>query len=178
MAFGIILVDLTPGYNVDLMSYLFGSILTVPKSDLVIMAIIGSLILFLVLFFYKELMAVSYDEEFAGLRGLPVRGIYFSLIAMLGLTVVMVIQVVGLIMVIALLTIPPFMVEKYARSLGAMMAGSSLLGTIFTFTGLYLSYRFNLTSGAAIIMVAGTAFLVVLGLEKIREFLPAPRRAL
>lgn len=172
MAFGIILVDLTPGYNVDLMSYLFGSILTVPGSDLVIMGIIGALILFLVVFFYKELMAVSYDEEFAGLRGLPVRGIYFSLIAMLGLTVVMVIQVVGLIMVIALLTIPPFMVEKYARSLGTMMVGSSLLGACFTMAGLYLSYRFDLTSGAAIIMVAGTVFLVTQGVEKFWNFIP------
>jgi len=144
----------------------------VPGSDLVIMAILGALILFLVVFFYKELMAVSYDEEFAGLRGLPVRGIYFSLIAMLGLTVVMVIQVVGLIMVIALLTIPPFMVEKHARSLGTMMVGSSLLGACFTMAGLYLSYRFDLTSGAAIIMVAGTAFLVSLGIEKLWGLIP------
>jgi zinc transport system permease protein len=79
----------------------------------------------------------------------------------------MVIQVVGLIMVIALLTIPPFMVEKHARSLGAMMVGSSLLGACFTMAGLYLSYRFDLTSGAAIIMVAGTVFLVTLGIEKL-----------
>ncbi len=94
--------------------------------------------------------------------------------AMLGLTVVMVIQVVGLIMVIALLTIPPFMVEKHARSLGAMMAGSSLLGACFTMAGLYMSYRFDLTSGAAIIMVAGTAFLVSQGMEKLWGIMPKP----
>ncbi|MCF6249341.1 MAG: metal ABC transporter permease, partial [Desulfobacula sp.] len=117
MAFGIILVDLAPGYNVDLMSYLFGSILTVPRSDLLVMAIIGIAISLLVTWFYKDLLAVSYDEEFARIRGIPVKRLYFTMIGLLGLTIVMVIQVVGLIMVIALLTIPPFIIEKYAKSL-------------------------------------------------------------
>ncbi|WDP91103.1 MAG: metal ABC transporter permease [Desulfobacter sp.] len=173
MAVGIIMVDLSPGYNVDLMSYLFGSILTVPRSDLLVMLAMGGLLAFLVSWFYKDILAVSYDEEFARVRGLPVKRIYFGLIAMLGLTVVMVIQVVGLIMVIALLTIPPFMVEKHAKSLGMMMAGSSLLGAGFTLSGLWLSYRFNLTSGAAIILVAGTAFMASLVWEKLRQHRPA-----
>ncbi len=162
MAVGIILVDLTPGYNVDLMSYLFGSILTVPKSDLMVMAVIGILITGLVTWYYKDLLAVSYDEEFAQIRGVPVKRLYFILIGMLGLTIVMVIQVVGLIMVIALLTIPPFIVEKYAKSLKGMMVGASVLGGIFTLSGLWLSYRFDLTSGASIILVAGSAFLLTL----------------
>lgn len=162
MAVGIILVDLTPGYNVDLMSYLFGSILTVPKSDLMVMVVIGVLITGLVTWYYKDLLAVSYDEEFAQIRGVPVKRLYFILIGMLGLTIVMVIQVVGLIMVIALLTIPPFIVEKYAKSLKGMMVGASVLGGIFTLSGLWLSYRFDLTSGASIILVAGSAFLLTL----------------
>ncbi len=162
MAFGIILLDLTPGYNVDLMSYLFGSILTVPKSDLWIMSVMGVLITALVAFYYKDLLALSYDEEFARIRGVPVKAIYFTLIAMLAVTIVMVIQVVGLILVIALLTIPPFIVEKHARSLVQMMVGSSLLGMFFTIFGLWLSYRFDLTSGASIIMVAGFGFFLSL----------------
>jgi len=168
MAFGIIMVDLTPGYNVDLMSYLFGSILTVPKSDILIMLVMAVIIAVLVSWFYKDILAVSYDEEFARVRGIPVKRIYFGLIALLGLTVVMVIQVVGLIMVIALLTIPPFMVEKYAKSLGTMMISSSLLGAFFTLTGLWLSYRFDLTSGASIILVAGTTFLGSLVFDRLR----------
>ena len=167
MAFGIIMVDLTPGYNVDLMSYLFGSILTVPRSDLVIMTVMGLLIVALVTVYYKEILAVSYDEEFARIRGVPVTRIYFSLIAMLGLTVVMVIQVVGLIMVIALMTIPPFIMEKYAKSLAGMMVGASLLGAVFITCGLWLSYRYDLTSGAAIIMVAGMGFLASLAQEQV-----------
>ena len=160
MACGIILLDLTPGYNVDLMSYLFGSILTVPESDLWTMLIVGVLIAGFAIFFYKDLLAISYDEEFARVRGVPIRALYFALIGILAITIVMVIQVVGLILVIALLTIPPFIVEKYAKSLFQMMVASSLLGAVFTISGLWLSYAFDLTSGASIILVAGITFFV------------------
>jgi len=174
MACGIILLDLTPGYNVDLMSYLFGSILTVPAADLWIMLVMGILIAGLVTLFYADLLALSYDAEFARIRGVPVRTLYFLLIGMLALTIVMVIQVVGLILVIALLTIPPFILEKYAKSMAQMMVGSSLLGAAFTIGGLWLSYRFDLTSGAAIIVVAGIFFFLSLLVEKL---LPRPGRA-
>lgn len=168
MALGIILVDLSPGYNVDLMSYLFGSILTVPKSDLLIMLAMGMVIAALVTYYYKDLLALSYDEEFARIRGVPVKGLYFTLIGMLAVTIVLVIQVVGLILVIALLTIPPYIVEKYARSLAQMMVGSSILGAVFTVTGLWLAYRFNLTSGASIIVVSGIAFVISALIDRIR----------
>ena len=160
MAFGIILLDLTPGYNVDLMSYLFGSILTVPGSDLWVMLTVGVLIGGFVIYFYKDLLAISYDEEFARIRGVSIHVLYFVLIGMLGVSIVLIIRIVGLILVIALLTIPPFMVEKYAKSLFQMMMGSSLLGAVFTIVGLWLSYAFDLTSGASIILVAGITFFL------------------
>ena len=166
MALGIILLDLTPGYNVDLMSYLFGSILTVLDSDLWIMLGLGIMVAGLVLFFYKDLLAISYDEEFARTRGVQVRGLYFMLVGMLAVSVVMIIQVVGLILVIALLTIPPFIAEKFVRSLAQMMVVSSLLCTVFSIIGLWISYQFNLTSGATIIMVAGIGFLISLIAER------------
>jgi zinc transport system permease protein len=166
MAFGIILIDLTPGYNVDLMSYLFGSILTVPASDLLIMLVLGILITILVAVYYQDLLAMSYDEEFARIRGVPVNALYFALIGILAVTIVLVIRVVGLILVIALLTIPPFIIEKHAKSLLQMMVGSSILGAVFTVAGLWLSYRYDLTSGAAIILVAGIAFVLSLLLER------------
>jgi len=168
MAFGIILLDLTPGYNVDLMSYLFGSILTVPLSDLVVMTIVGVVITMLVFFYYPDLLAMSYDEEFARIRGVHVKALYFGLIGMLAVTIVLVIQVVGLILVIALLTIPPFIVEKYAKSLAQMMLASSILGAVFTLVGLWLSYKYNLTSGATIILVSGSAFIISLLIDRIR----------
>ena len=166
MAVGIIMLDLSPGYNVDLMSYLFGSLLTVPKTDLLIMLIQVFLVAGLVIYFYNDFLAMSYDEEFARIRGVPVQGLYFLLIGMLAVTIVMVIQVVGLILVIALLTIPPFIVETYAKSLWQMMVGSSLLGAAFTVTGLWLSFAFDLTSGASIIMVAGLVFFLSLAIQR------------
>ncbi len=162
MAFGIILIDLTPGYNVDLMSYLFGSILSVPGSDLIIMLVVGVILIVLVACYYQDILAMSYDAEFARIRGVPVKKLYFGLIGMLAVVIVLVIQVVGLILIIALLTIPPFIVEKYAKSLAQMMVASSLLGALFTVIGLWLSYRYNLSSGAAIILVSGVGFLLSL----------------
>jgi zinc transport system permease protein len=150
------------------MSYLFGSILTVPRSDLFIMAVIVVMMTILVAYYYQDLLAMSYDEEFARIRGVSVKKLYFGLIGMLAVTIVLVIQVVGLILVIALLTIPPFIVEKYANSLVQMMVASSILGVVFTVTGLWISYRFNLTSGASIIMVSGIVFLISLVVDKMR----------
>ncbi len=169
MATGVILLDLTPGYNVDLMSYLFGSILTVPFADIRLMLIITAVVGAALVFLYNDLLAMSYDEEFARIRGVPVTALYFFLIALLAVSIVVIIQVVGLILVIALLTIPPFISEKYARSLFAMMALSTLMGAVFTVCGLWLSFTYDLTSGAAIILVAGAAFFLSLLAESIKN---------
>ncbi len=169
MAFGIVLLDLTPGYNVDLMSYLFGSILTVPTSDLAIMLVLAVLISGLVFVFYPDILALSYDEEFALIRGVPVKTIYYSMIVLLAITIVMVIQVVGLILIIALLTIPPYIMEQYASSLFQMMIGASLIGAVFTLIGLFLSFQFNLTSGATIILVAGCGFFLILVFQHLQK---------
>jgi zinc transport system permease protein len=158
MALGVILLDLTPGYNADLMSYLFGSILAVPSSDLWQMGAIGVGVVITVTFYYNDFLAMSYDDEFARLRRVPVTFLYCLLLVMIALTVVMIIRVVGLILVIALLTIPPFIAEKFTGSLRAMMVVASLLSCIFTVSGLWLSYLFNLTSGATIILVAAVGF--------------------
>jgi len=158
MAIGVVLLDLTPGYNVDLMSYLFGSILAVPGSDLWQMTAVAIAVVAMVAFYYDDFLAMSYDDEFARLRNVPVTFLYCLLLVMVALTVVMIIRVVGLILVIALLTIPPFIAERFTGSLRAMMALSSILSGLFTVTGLWLSYLFNLTSGATIILVAAAGF--------------------
>jgi zinc transport system permease protein len=160
MAAGVILLDLTPGYNVDLMSYLFGSILAVPVSDLWQMGFIGVGVIAIVTWYYNDFLAMSYDDEFARLRKVPVTFLYCLLLGMIAVTVVMIIRVVGLILVIALLTIPPFIAEKFTGSLRAMMVVSSALSCLFTLSGLWLSYSLNLTSGATIIMVAAGGFVL------------------
>ena len=169
MAMGVILLDLTPGYNVDLMSFLFGSILAVPVSDLWQMATIGLVVIAIVTYYYNDFLAMSYDDEFARLRNVPVTFLYCLLLSMVALTVVMIIRVVGLILVIALLTIPPFIAEKLTGSMRSMMVLSSILSCLFTITGLWLSYLFNLTSGATIIMVAAAGFFMSALWERLRS---------
>ena len=169
MALGVILLDLSPGYNVDLMSFLFGSILAVPTSDLWLMLVLNGLILLAVGYFYNDFLALSYDEDFAQVRGVRVKFLYFLLLAMVALSVVMIIRIVGLILVIALLTIPPYIAEKYSGSLRTMMFLSFFLSCFFTTAGLWISYVFNLTSGATIIIVAGVCFFISLFFEFLKS---------
>lgn len=166
MALGVVLIDLTPGYNVDLMSYLFGSILAVTPEDLYMMSLMCLVIIFMVIFFYNDFLAMSYDPDFARLRGIPVRLLYAILLVMIAVSIVMVIKVVGLILVIALMTIPPYMAEKKSVSLGQMMVISSILSAVFTLGGLWISYAFDITSGAAIILFASAAFALFFIKEK------------
>jgi zinc transport system permease protein len=160
MAVGVIFVDLTPGYNVDLMSYLFGSILAVSRDDLYFMSTLLTVVVFVVVFWYRDILAVSYDSEYASLRGVNVRFFYTLILVLSALTVVVAIKIVGLILVIALLTIPVYIAEKISSSLAVMMSLSALFSLLFTLAGLYLSYTYDLTSGASIILVA-TAFLLL-----------------
>jgi zinc transport system permease protein len=157
MAIGVVFVDLTPGYNVDLMSYLFGSILAVSSSDLYFMGGLLAVIILAVTFWYRDILAVSYDSEYAKLRGIPVRFFYTLILILSALTVVIAIKVVGLILVIAMLTIPVYIAEKLSNSLWRMMILSGVISTLFTLAGLWFSYSYNLTSGASIILVSAVS---------------------
>jgi len=168
MAFGIILLDITPGYNVDLMSFLFGSILAVPASDLWLMLVLDAVVLAVVLLFYRDFLAMSFDQEFARARGVPVTVLHVIMLAMIAVSVVMIIRVVGLILVIALLTIPPYLAERTASSLGRMMCAATLWSTGFCCAGLWISYEFDITSGASIIAVAAACFFGLLLFETAR----------
>ncbi|MEA3371906.1 MAG: iron chelate uptake ABC transporter family permease subunit [Campylobacterota bacterium] len=168
MAIGIIFVDLTPGYNVDLMSYLFGSILAVNEDDLYFMAFLFVVVLFAVSFWYRDILAVSYDSEYAALRGINVKFFYTLILILSALTVVIAIKVVGLILVIALLTIPIYIGQSLSSSLYGMMISSGFIASFFTVTGLWLSYSFNLTSGASIILVAAFSLMIFMAFSKLR----------
>lgn len=169
MAIGIVLVDLTPGYNVDLMSYLFGSILAVSKEDLYFMVALVVVIISFVTLRYRDILAVSYDSEYAALRGVSVKTFYTLILVLSALTVVIAIKIVGLILVIALLTIPIYIAEKLSNSLSYMMFFASIISSIFTLVGLYFSYNFDITSGASIILVSAGFLILFLLLEKVRS---------
>ncbi|EGW53556.1 metal ABC transporter permease [Candidatus Endoriftia persephonae] len=159
MAAGILFISRTPGYATDLMSYLFGNILLVPERELWIMAGLDAGLLLIVVLFYRQFLAVAFDEEFARLRGVPVTFFYLLLLCLVAVTVVLLIQVVGLILVIALLTLPAAIASHYLHSLGHMMLLATLIGGLFTSGGLALSYTPDLPAGPTIILLAGAAYV-------------------
>ncbi|OCL83782.1 metal ABC transporter permease [Arcobacter porcinus] len=166
MAVGIVFIDLTPGYNVDLMSYLFGSIIAVSSNDLYYMIALDIFIIATIAIFYKEILAVSYDSEFAYLRGINVKFFYTLILILSALCVVAAIKAVGLILVIALLTIPTYLAEAFSNKLSTMMILSSVLATIFTLIGLAISYLYDISSGASIVMISVVALAIVKLLKK------------
>ena len=168
MAIGILFVDMTPGYNVDLMSYLFGSILAVSQDDLWFMLALVVTIITFVTFYYRDILAVSYDSEYALLRGVHVRLFYTLILVLSALTVVIAIKIVGLILVIALLTIPIYIAEKLSNSLYSMMFLSAIVSTVFTLFGLIISYEYDITSGASIILVSAVSLVLFLLILKVK----------
>jgi zinc transport system permease protein len=159
MAAGILFIAKTPGYGVDLMSYLFGNILLVAPQDLWLMAALDLVLVATVAMYYRPLLAVTFDEEFARLRGIPVTFFHLLLLCLVAVTVVLLIRVVGLILVIALLTLPAAVAAQYASTLGRIMVGATGLGAVFAVAGLALAYDADLPAGATIILVAGAGYL-------------------
>jgi zinc transport system permease protein len=161
MSIGIIFVYLTPGYAPDLMTYLFGNILTVPFSDIVLMLILDAIIILVVCLFYKEFLALCFDEEFTTILGVPAERLYLVLLCLIALTVVVLIQVVGIILVIALLTIPAALSREFTSDLKKMMLLSNLIGAICSICGIMLSYILDVPSGATIVMEMSVVYLIV-----------------
>lgn len=168
MALGVVLIDLTPGYNVDLMSYLFGSILAVSHEDILYMGLLLAMIVFIMTFWYRDILAVSYDSEYATLRGINVPFFYTLILILSALTIVVAIKVVGLILVIALLTIPVYIAERLSNTLYMMMILSGIFSSIFTLCGLWFSYSFDIASGASIILISAFSLFLFLFLQRLR----------
>lgn len=167
MATGIIFVSLTPGYRANLMSYLFGSILAVSIQDIWWMAGIALATVLFVALFYRQLLAISFDEEFAIVRNLPVTVLSVLLLIMTGLTVVVAMRVVGLIMVIALLTIPSAIASMFFKDMRVIMLVAVGLGIVFISAGLVISFLSNLPAAAVIILLAGLVYFLAFIIKRI-----------
>ncbi len=153
MSLGIILIDLSPGYNIDLMSYLFGNLLSVSRNVVIYLGIFSLFVMCFLAMEYKKLWLMSYDLEYAKARGIKVEFLYFFFVVLVGVCVVLLIQLVGLLLVIALFSIPPYLSERFASSFGKMMVLSIIFAFLFCYAGIFISFAFNLSSGASIIMV-------------------------
>jgi len=161
MAIGILFISQTPGYNQDLMSYLFGNILMVTPTNLWLIGALDVLVILIGLLFYNQLLAVCFDEEYARLRGVNVELFYIVLLCLTALTVVILISVVGIVMVIALITLPAAVAGHLTNTLWRMMLLAILFSVAFTVIGIGISFSPNLPAGAMIIVLAGTVYLLV-----------------
>jgi zinc transport system permease protein len=159
MALGIIFIHLSPGYAPDLFSYLFGSILAVPRIDLVMMFVLDVVIVVMVGVLYKEFLAMSFDEEFSAVVGIPTQRLYLLLLCLVGLSVVVLIRVVGIILVIALLTMPAAISRHFTYDIKGLMLFSTGTGIVGTIIGLLISFFLDLPSGPTIILILGIALL-------------------
>jgi len=163
MAAGVLFIARTPGYSEDLMSYLFGNILLVSRPNLILIGVLDVIVVALSLLFYNRFLAVCFDEEFARLRGVSVEFYYLLLLTLTALTVVVLTTVVGLILVIALLTLPAAIAGHFVQRLWQMMLVAVVLSGLLTTAGLALSYQPELPAGATTIVLAGACYLLTLG---------------
>jgi len=166
MAIGVILAAFAHSTK-DLSTYLFGDILSVPDADLILMGVLDAIIILVVLRFYKEFLSISFDEEFSQVVGVQVTFLYFVILCLIALTVVIILRVVGIILVIALLAIPAALSRRLTYHVPKMFLCSLIFSTVFTFAGLFLSFIFNLPSGAVIAVLSAFTFVMFLAISQI-----------
>lgn len=162
MAVGLLFIHRTPGAGADLMSYLFGSILLVGRDDLLFMLAVDAVVLAVVGLLHRQFLAISLDEAFSRSRGLPVAALYLILLVLVALTVVALIRVAGLILVMALVTLPAAACSLFARSIATLTLYATALAVGCTATGLALSYAPDWPAGPTIILVCALAYALAL----------------
>lgn len=162
MAIGIMFMYHTPGYSQDLFSYLFGDILLVTRTEVLFTALLNVILVAAAVIFYRPLQAVCFDEEFARLRNVRTNVYYGLMLAATAITVVLLSMVVGLVLAIALLTLPAAIAGRFARSMASMMVIAALVCAGFNVTGLTVSYAADWPTGPTIILLAGAVYFAVL----------------
>ncbi|PKP36152.1 MAG: hypothetical protein CVT98_08890 [Bacteroidetes bacterium HGW-Bacteroidetes-15] len=160
MAIGVFFVYLTPGYSPNLMTFLFGSILTVSQQD--ILLLLGLNVIMVVFFavFYRAILFLAFDPDFAKTQNIPVKTFSYLLKGFIALTIVLSIRMVGIILLISLLTIPPTTANLFTKRFSRIIIVSMFISFIGAVGGLILSYNMNVPSGATIIMVLVTIFAI------------------
>ncbi len=166
MSVGLLFIAKTPGY-VDPMSYLFGNILIISRGDLVLIAVLDALIIILGLLFYAPYQTIAFDEEFARIRGINTNLFNMMLLVMTAITVVLMTTIIGIVMVIALLTIPAAIAGLLSKRIWVIMVLSVIITALFTMSGLVVSYLTDLPSGSVIIALSGVTYLAAISAAKL-----------
>ena len=162
MSIGIIFLNLTPGYQSDALSYLFGNILLIENKDLVFMGFIDLLVLISIIFLYNRFLAMSYDREFLTLRGINANILYTYFLILTSLTIVMSVRAIGIILILALFTIPALIAEKFTKKFFSMMILSGILALIFMISGILISFYYDISPTPMIVIIASFALFLSL----------------
>lgn len=175
MALGVLLVGLLRGYNIDLFGFLFGSVVAVSRQDLWLSGILGLGVLIVIGALYKELMFITFDQEMAEVVGVPAVPLYYLLLALIALSIVISIKVVGVILVEALIVIPAAAAYQLTSDFRRLMAIAVGIGVVSAVAGLFLSYSLDVASGATIVLTATLLFglCALLSPRRRRARLPA-----
>lgn len=168
IAGGVILAALSRGFNVDLLSYLFGNILAISDAEIIISIILSAAVLLVIYFFYYDLFSSTFDEEYAKATGIDTKKVNLVLAALTGITVVLAIRIVGIMLISAMLILPAVTALQLAKGFKGAMLISALVGVFSVITGITLSFFLNLPAGATIVMVNFAVFLLALLVRKIR----------
>jgi zinc transport system permease protein len=166
MSIGMIFISITPGSNVELLNYLFGNILWIDGKDLIRLSILNGVVIGVTLLYYRKFMALCFDEEQAALQGVKVQRLYLFLLSLVAISIVMLMQVIGTILVIALLTIPATLASLFTHRLAVMMGMSALFCALFSLFGLAGAAAFNWPPAPTIALVAAACYLLFLPLKK------------
>ncbi|MDD4124168.1 MAG: metal ABC transporter permease [Eubacteriales bacterium] len=169
MALGILFIALMPGYPPDLSSYLFGSILSVTKADLNLTASLTVIVIFVIFILFNDWKAYLFDEEFAYIKGVKTAFLEYLLLILIAMTVVVLIRVVGIILVLALLTAPAATAAVLTSNLKKRMIYAILLGNVFCFGGLWISYEINAASGAVIVILSVICCLIAYAVRSLYD---------
>ncbi len=162
LALAVVLISLAHGFNVNLFSYLFGSIVTVKQSDVMLIAVLGLVIIVLLFSFYKELVYISFDEEAAKVSGIPVKAINFIFILLAAMTVALAIPIVGILLISALIVIPVVTALQLKKSFSTTLWYAEGFSIFSVVSGILLSYYFDLSPGGTIVLITLALFSLIL----------------
>lgn len=169
MAIGVILIFLSPGYAPNLSEYLFGNILTISPTDIVLLSILSLVLIVFFSLFYRPILNTSFDKEFAQTRGVNVAFFEYTLIVLVAITIVLSIRLVGIVLLISLLTVPQMTANIFTNKFSKIILWSILISLVGCFSGLLMSYYLNVPSGAFIIFVLISIFLIGKLIDKIKK---------
>lgn len=169
MAVGVAIMSSASVNSSEMLAYLFGSILTIPSADLYLSVGLALVVLALIVIFDKELIAVSFDEELAGISGIPAKFISYLLLILVSVTIIASIRVVGIVLVSALIVTPAATALQLSQRIRPVMWLSAFLGILATESGLILSYYLNCPPGATIVLLSTLFFVIAVSLRVLRR---------